>query len=62
MHNKEKEKLIKEAYNWLAKNVEKPTKIVFGWFAWDKFSEKLTKSLGLKIIGRHFHIYDYWLE
>lgn len=59
MSDREKAKKIKEAYNFFVKDLKiKPTKIVFGWWSYDNFCKKLCKKLGMKIIDRHFHLYD----
>jgi len=60
--DEEKEKIITEAYNWFVVELGiKPTKIVFGWYEADEFSEKVAEKLGMEVIGKHFHIYDRWL-
>jgi len=63
LSNNEKEKLILESYNFFKKELSiTPKEIVFGWYISDDFSEGIAKKLGLKIIKRHFHIYDFWLK
>jgi hypothetical protein len=62
MSNKEKERIIKEAYTWFNSSIGKPNEVLFGWYESDEFSDKIAENLGLKIRkDRHFHIYDYWL-
>ena len=39
-----------------------PTEILFGHYTSNKVCEKYAKMLHLKIIGRHWHIYDWWLK
>lgn len=62
LSNNAKEKLIMDTYNFFINDLEiKPTEIVFGWYASDDFSRELANKLGMKVIGEHLHIYDYWL-
>jgi len=58
-----KRALIYRAYEFFTKELGiVPTEIVFGWFEWDKDCEEICKKLGLRIIDKHFHIYDWWLK
>ncbi len=58
-----KKKLIVGAYNFFKNELKIiPKEIVFGWWAYDKEAEEIVKSLGLKIVDRHLHIYDWWLS
>jgi len=36
--------------------------IVFGWYKWDKDCKKISDELNLKVINKHFHLYDWWLK
>jgi len=59
LSKEEKERLIKEAHNFFVNELNiTPKEIVFGWFASDSDSEETAKSLGMKVIGSHYHIYE----
>ena len=59
LSKEEKEHLIKESYNFFVDELKiVPKEIVFGWFASDRESEEIAKSLGLKVIGPHYHLYE----
>jgi len=63
MSKKRKEELINESFKFFVKEIGViPTEIVFGWWSYDKESKKIAKSLGLKIIDKHYHVYDWWLK
>jgi len=36
-------------------------KIVFGWWRDSEPYKRIAENLGLEIIERHYHIYDFWL-
>lgn len=60
---KKKEEMIKSAYDFFVNDLKiTPREIVFGWYASDEDSEEIAKKLGLKIVGEHLHIYDWWMK
>jgi len=51
--------LIKSAYDFFITELGiTPKEIVFGWFASDAEADEIAKSMGLKIIRAHYHLYD----
>lgn len=54
-------RLIETAYDWLRKNVVRPTKLSMGWFIDDKNTEAIAKQLDLKLIRKWNNpiIHDY---
>jgi len=59
----EKKKRILDSYNFFVKDLGiQPKEILFGWYTSDRFSEEISRSLGLKIRGRHLHLYDRWIK
>jgi len=60
---RKKEEMINSSYNFFMNELKiKPKEIVFGWYASDNDAEEIAKTLGLKVIKEHFHIYDWWLK
>ena len=59
MSKEEKERMIREAHKFFVNELNiTPNELVFGWFASDHESEDMAKSLGMKVIGPHYHIYE----
>jgi hypothetical protein len=59
----DKKKLIEEAYLFFKEQVKKiPTEIVFGWYMADDEALMIAKNLKLKVVGRHLHLYDWWMK
>ena len=63
MNFNEKEKLIKEVFQFFINDLKViPKEVVFGWTKFDPESIEIVRKLNARTIkDKHFHIYDFWL-
>lgn len=58
---KDEETKIRGAASWLRKNGFNPSRIVFGWWSFDRYAVRLAAEEGLKVTKRldYYFIHDY---